>query len=33
MKADWEYLESLAGVGHKTAKCSMAQWYNIPAFL
>ena len=32
MKADWEYLESLAGVGHKTASVVMAQWYNIPAF-
>ena len=32
MKADWDYLESLAGVGHKTASVVMAQWYNIPAF-
>ena len=32
MKADWNYLESLAGVGHKTASVVMAQWYNIPAF-
>ena len=32
MKADWGYLESLAGVGHKTASVVMAQWYNIPAF-
>ena len=32
MRADWEYLESLAGVGHKTASVVMAQWYNIPAF-
>ena len=32
MKADWEYLESLAGVGHKTASVVMAQWYDIPAF-
>ena len=32
MKADWDYLESLAGVGHKTASVLMSQWYNIPAF-
>tara|TARA_Y100000996_G_scaffold396385_1_gene362427 strand:- start:2019 stop:2663 length:645 start_codon:yes stop_codon:yes gene_type:complete len=32
MHADWKYLESLAGVGHKTASVVMAQWYNIPAF-
>ena len=32
VKADWEYLESLAGVGHKTASVVMAQWYDIPAF-
>lgn len=32
MKPDWEYLESLAGVGHKTASVVMAQWYDIPAF-
>ena len=32
MKADWKYLESLAGVGHKTASVVMAQCYNIPAF-
>ena len=32
MRPDWEYLESLAGVGHKTASVVMAQWYNIPAF-
>ena len=32
MKADWAYLESLAGVGHKTASVVMAQWYNVPAF-
>ena len=30
--ADWDYLESLAGVGHKTASVVMAQWYGIPAF-
>tara|TARA_Y100000590_G_scaffold423725_1_gene529898 strand:- start:1342 stop:1986 length:645 start_codon:yes stop_codon:yes gene_type:complete len=29
---DWQYLESLAGVGHKTASVVMAQWYGIPAF-
>ena len=32
VRADWKYLESLAGVGHKTASVVMAQWYNIPAF-
>ncbi len=32
MRNDWEYLESLAGVGHKTASVVMAQAYNIPAF-
>jgi endonuclease-3 len=32
MRADWEFLESLAGVGHKTASVVMAQWYGIPAF-
>ena len=30
--ADWEYLESLAGVGHKTASVVMSQWYGYPAF-
>jgi len=30
--ADWNYLESLAGVGHKTASVVMSQWYGIPAF-
>ena len=29
---DWNYLESLAGVGHKTASVLMAQWFGIPAF-
>ena len=29
---DWNYLESLAGVGHKTASVIMSQWYGIPAF-
>ena len=32
MHPDWDYLESLAGVGHKTASVVMSQWYNIPAF-
>tara|TARA_B110000438_G_scaffold54651_1_gene54739 strand:+ start:660 stop:1304 length:645 start_codon:yes stop_codon:yes gene_type:complete len=32
IRADWDYLESLAGVGHKTASVVMAQWYGIPAF-
>ena len=32
LRPDWGYLESLAGVGHKTAGVVMAQWYKIPAF-
>ena len=28
----WEFLESLAGVGHKTASVVMAQAFDIPAF-
>ena len=32
VREDWEYLESLAGVGHKTASVVMSQWYGIPAF-
>ena len=32
MRPDWEYLESLAGVGHKTASVVMSQYYGIPAF-
>ena len=32
IQADWEYLENLAGVGHKTASVLMAQWYGIPHF-
>lgn len=32
MRSDWDYLESLAGVGHKTASVIMSQWYGIPAF-
>jgi endonuclease-3 len=30
--ADWEFLESLAGVGHKTAGVVMAQAFGVPAF-
>ena len=29
---DWEFLESLAGVGHKTASVVMAQAFGTPAF-
>ena len=32
LKDDWNYLESLAGVGHKTASVIMSQWYGHPAF-
>ena len=32
IRPDWDYLESLAGVGHKTASVLMSQWYGIPAF-
>ena len=32
LRPDWDYLESLAGVGHKTASVLMAQWYGVPAF-
>ena len=32
MRPDWQYLESLAGVGHKTASVVMAQHYKVPAF-
>ena len=32
LRADWVFLESLAGVGHKTASVVMSQWYDIPAF-
>jgi len=32
VRPEWNYLESLAGVGHKTASVLMAQWYGIPAF-
>jgi endonuclease-3 len=29
---DWEFLESLAGVGHKSASVVMAQAFGVPAF-
>ena len=29
---DWEFLEGLAGVGHKTASVVMAQAFDVPAF-
>ena len=29
---DWDFLEGLAGVGHKTASVVMAQGFDIPAF-
>ena len=29
---NWEFLESLAGVGHKTASVVMAQAFGVPAF-
>ena len=29
---DWQFLESLAGVGHKTASVVMAQAFGMPAF-
>ena len=32
IRPDWEFLESLPGVGHKTASVVMSQWYGIPAF-
>ena len=32
VKPDWEFLESLAGVGHKTASVVMAQAFGRPAF-
>ena len=32
LQSDWEFLESLAGVGHKTAGVVMSQWYGFPAF-
>ncbi len=30
--ADWDFLESLAGVGHKTASVVMSQAFGFPAF-
>ena len=32
VRPDWEFLESLAGVGHKTASVVMAQAFDVPAF-
>ena len=32
LRPDWDFLESLAGVGHKTASVVMSQWYGFPAF-
>ena len=32
VKQDWDYLEGLAGVGHKTASVVMSQWFGVPAF-
>ena len=32
IKPDWGFLESLAGVGHKTASVVMSQGFGIPAF-
>ena len=32
LRGEWDYLESLAGVGHKTASVVMSQWYGYPAF-
>ena len=32
VRPDWEFLESLAGVGHKTASVVMAQAFGISAF-
>ena len=32
LRADWEFLESLPGVGHKTASVVMAQAFGVPAF-
>ena len=33
LRGEWEYLENLAGVGHKTASVVMSQWYGFPLFL
>ena len=32
VRPDWDFLESLAGVGHKTAGVVMAQAFRVPAF-
>jgi len=32
IRPDWEFLESLAGVGHKTASVVMAGSFDVPAF-
>lgn len=32
VRPDWTFLESLAGVGHKTASVVMSQAFGIPAF-
>lgn len=32
IEPDWDYLESLPGVGHKTASVVMAQAFGVPAF-
>jgi endonuclease-3 len=32
VRPDWAFLESLAGVGHKTASVVMAQAFGLPAF-
>ena len=32
LRGEWEHLEGLAGVGHKTASVVMSQWYGFPAF-
>lgn len=32
VRPDWTFLESLAGVGHKTASVVMSQGFGVPAF-
>ena len=32
MEPSWSFLESLPGIGHKTASVVMSQWYGFPAF-
>ena len=32
VRPDWEFLESLAGVGHRTASVVMSQAFGVPAF-